>query len=107
MTTSSTLSYVESYQEKSSLLRKNFFSFFAATMARSGFGPYHGLWRKYSPSKRIVVTGRHLTSTSGAGARLVWRGAETWGFHESPSYPHKYCFLVWMERKNGIYVMTM
>jgi len=30
------------------------------------------------------------------------RGAETWGFHESPSYPHMYCFLVWMERKNGI-----
>ncbi len=29
-------------------------------------------------------------------------GAETWGFHESPSYPHMYCFLVWMERKNGI-----
>jgi hypothetical protein len=25
-----------------------------------------------------------------------------WGFHESPSYPHMYCFLVWMERKNGI-----
>ncbi len=33
---------------------------------------------------------------------LFWRGAETWGFHESPSYPHMYCFLVWMERKNGI-----
>ena len=32
----------------------------------------------------------------------AWRGAETWGFHESPSYPHMYCFLVWMERKNGI-----
>jgi hypothetical protein len=33
---------------------------------------------------------------------MVLRGAETWGFHESPSYPHMYCFLVWMERKNGI-----
>jgi hypothetical protein len=26
------------------------------------------------------------------------RGAETWGFHESPSYPHMYCFLAWRER---------
>jgi len=21
-----------------------------------------------------------------------------WGFHESPSYPHMYCFLAWRER---------
>ena len=26
------------------------------------------------------------------------RGAETWGFHESPSYPNMYCFLAWRER---------
>jgi hypothetical protein len=26
------------------------------------------------------------------------RGAKTWGFHESPSYPHMYCFLAWRER---------
>ncbi len=26
------------------------------------------------------------------------RGVETWGFHESPSYPHMYCFLAWRER---------
>jgi hypothetical protein len=28
----------------------------------------------------------------------IWRGVETWGFHESPSYPHMYCFLDWRER---------
>ena len=27
-----------------------------------------------------------------------WRGKETWGFHESPSYPHVYYFLAWRER---------
>jgi hypothetical protein len=26
------------------------------------------------------------------------RGAETWGFHESLSYPHMYCVLAWRER---------
>ncbi len=26
------------------------------------------------------------------------RGAETWGFHEPPSYPHMHCFLAWRER---------
>jgi hypothetical protein len=29
---------------------------------------------------------------------LAWRGAETWGFHESPSYPH--VLLSGLERKN-------
>ena len=29
---------------------------------------------------------------------LYMRGAETWGFHESPSYSHKYDFLAWRER---------
>jgi hypothetical protein len=29
---------------------------------------------------------------------ICWRGAETWGFHESPSYPNMYCFLAWRER---------
>ncbi len=28
----------------------------------------------------------------------AWRGAEIWFFHESPSYPHMYCFLAWRER---------
>ncbi len=28
----------------------------------------------------------------------IKRGVETWGFYESPSYPHMYCFLVWKER---------
>jgi hypothetical protein len=28
----------------------------------------------------------------------IRRGAETWGFHESSSYPHMYCFLAWRER---------
>jgi len=28
----------------------------------------------------------------------VRRGAETWGFHEPPSYPHMSCFLAWRER---------
>ncbi len=52
--------------------------------------------------------GRMITGVGCCGCgRWSWlwrwcveRGAETWGFHESPSYPHKYCFLVWMERKN-------
>ena len=29
---------------------------------------------------------------------IYMRGAETWGFHESPSYPNMYCFLAWRER---------
>jgi hypothetical protein len=31
------------------------FSFFAATMASSGFGPYHGMWREYAQTKCIVA----------------------------------------------------
>ncbi len=31
-------------------------SFFAATMAWSGFGPYHGLWFEDAPSKCVIVT---------------------------------------------------
>jgi hypothetical protein len=31
-------------------------------------------------------------------AGIAKRGVETWGFHESPSYPHMmYCFLAWRE----------
>jgi hypothetical protein len=44
---------------------------------------------------------RYFVDISDGG--IAQRGAETcWGFHESPIYPHMYCFLVWMERKNGI-----
>jgi hypothetical protein len=60
------------YQEKSSLVRKNLFLFFAATMAWSSFGPYHGLWRKNTPSKHIVVT-----STSGGMMRALGLGILT------------------------------
>jgi hypothetical protein len=63
MTTSSSLSYVESYQKKSSLLRKNFFLFFAATMARSGFGPYHGLCCEDTPTKLIGIIPTPWTKT--------------------------------------------
>jgi hypothetical protein len=56
ITSLSTLSYVKLYQEKNTLLRKNFFSFSAATMVLSGFGPYHALWHKDAPSKCIDVT---------------------------------------------------
>jgi hypothetical protein len=44
------------YQKENTLLRKNFFSFFAAIMVLSGFGPYHRLCHKDAPSKHIVVT---------------------------------------------------
>jgi hypothetical protein len=47
-------------------LRKSFFSFFALTMVQGGFGPYHGLWHKYAPSKHIVIT-----STSGGMMRAL------------------------------------
>jgi len=30
-----------------------FYSFFTATMAWSGFGPYHGMWHEYSNTKCI------------------------------------------------------
>jgi hypothetical protein len=44
------------------LLEQKLFWFVATTMASSGFGPYHGLWRKDTPTKRIDIT----TPTSGA-----------------------------------------
>jgi hypothetical protein len=42
------------------------FWFVATTMAPSGFGPYHGQWRKDNPTKRIDIT-----PTSGAMMRTL------------------------------------
>jgi hypothetical protein len=53
-------------------LRKNVFLFFAATMAQSGFGPYHGQWPMYTPSKHIIVT-----STSEEMMRVLGLGVLT------------------------------
>ncbi len=35
------------------LFANKLFSFFAATMTWSGFGPYHGMWREYAQTKCI------------------------------------------------------
>jgi hypothetical protein len=37
-------------------LPQKLFWFVATTMALSGFGPYHGLWHKDTPTKRIDIT---------------------------------------------------
>jgi hypothetical protein len=71
MTTISTLSYVESYQEKSSLSPKNFFSFFAATMAWSGFGPYHSLCCEDTPTKGIGIIHTPWTKTHALGLDVL------------------------------------
>ncbi len=52
MTLYRTLSYVESYQVKNTLLQHNYSD---VTMATIGFGPYHGLWLDDSPTKRIGI----------------------------------------------------
>jgi len=46
-----------------------FFSFFAATMAWSGFGPYHGMWREYAQTKCIgvILTPWAMTIALGLG----------------------------------------
>jgi hypothetical protein len=45
------------------------FLFVATTMVLSGFGPYHGLWCKDTPTKRIDIT-----PTSGAMTRALGLG---------------------------------
>ena len=35
------------------LFANKLFSFFAATMAWSGFGPYHGMWHEYAQTKCV------------------------------------------------------
>jgi hypothetical protein len=37
------------------LFANKLFSFFAATMAWSGFGPYHCMWREYAQTKCICT----------------------------------------------------
>jgi hypothetical protein len=49
-------SYVEILLISVVPLRLNYFGVRRATMASSGFGPYHGLWRGNTPSKRINIT---------------------------------------------------
>ena len=45
------------------------FSFFAATMVWSGFGPYHGMWREYDQTKCIgaILTPWAMTIALGLG----------------------------------------
>jgi hypothetical protein len=45
------------------------FWFVSTTMVSSGFDPYHGLWHKDTPTKRIDIT-----PTSGAMARALGLG---------------------------------
>jgi hypothetical protein len=42
-----TVSYVHSLPGPKKLFSDKLFSFFAATLAWSGFGPYYGMWREY------------------------------------------------------------
>ncbi len=47
----------------------------------------------------IKNTLRIIAASEGdEGGEFIARGAETWGFHESQSYPNMYCFLAWRER---------
>jgi hypothetical protein len=64
-----TVSYVHSYQVQKNLFANNLFSFFAATMAWSGFGPYHGMWHEYAQTKCIcawlgLTCRRHVSPTA-------------------------------------------
>ncbi len=49
------------------------FLFFISTMASSGFGPYHGLWRADAPSKHIDITPTSgaITHVLGLGTHLL------------------------------------
>ena len=49
-------SYVEIVPISVVPLRLNYFGVRRATMASSSFGPYHGMWRSDTASKRIAVT---------------------------------------------------
>jgi len=53
---------------------------------RVGEGGGAGRRRRRQRRRRRVAVAKWERTHDG------WRGAETWGFHESPSYPHKYCF---------------
>ena len=64
-----TVSYVHSYQVQKTCLRINYFRYSAATMAWSGFGPYHGMWHEYAQTKCIgaILTPWAMTSALGLG----------------------------------------
>jgi len=51
------------------LFANKLFSFFAATMAWSGFGPYHGIWHEYAQTKCIgaILTPWAMTIALGLG----------------------------------------
>jgi hypothetical protein len=51
------------------MLANKLFSFFAATMVWSGFGPYHGMWREYAQTKCIgaILTKWAMTIALGLG----------------------------------------
>ncbi len=51
------------------LFANKLFSFFAATMAWSGFGPYHGMWHEYAQTKCIgtILTPWMMTIALGLG----------------------------------------
>ena len=65
-----TVSYVHSYQVQNNLFANKLFSFFAATMAWSGFGPYHCMWREYAQTKCIcaILTPWAMMIALGLGA---------------------------------------
>ncbi len=52
-----------------------------------------GMWKKVEKPGLSKLLGR---------GNIPLRGAETWGFHESPSYPHIHVLLSGLEKKNGI-----
>ena len=52
-------------------LRINYFRYFAATMAWSGFGPYHGMWREYAQTKCIGVIPTPWAMTIALGLGVI------------------------------------
>ncbi len=53
------------------LFANKLFSFFAATMAWSGFGPYHGMWRDYAQTKCIGAILTPLVMTNALDLRVI------------------------------------
>jgi hypothetical protein len=71
-------------------------------LIRCGLGNLIGSYRLIGSSRLTISMFFRVGPRFGISVwyRSVFsrRGAKTWGFHESPTYPHMYCFLAWRER---------
>jgi hypothetical protein len=64
-------SYIEIVPISAVPLRLNYFGVRRATMASSSFGPYHGLWRCDTASKRIAVTTTYAAMICAVGLGVL------------------------------------